>query len=172
MAIWVSKCDTKQKCVILNLNFLSVWSYFLHTLCARVRGLKKPGNKFIIDVSSPILTLINHFESDEPKIFVRFDVIGDFMVTFMANVMRKGANLTTNYLLNVDVMDKELQLSDANIYLGPKVKAFFEELGITRNSPEVAPWVEKVRAFYCEALAGQGPEVFHGSSNIQGVASL
>ena len=39
-------------------------------------------NKFILDISEPILTCINHFE--EPKIFERFDVMGDFLVTFMA----------------------------------------------------------------------------------------
>ena len=67
------------------------------------------------------------------------------MVTFMAKFMKsgggqkKGANLTTKDLLNVDIMDKELQLSDENIYVGPKVEAFLEELGLTRNSPKVAP---------------------------------
>ena len=134
------------------------WSKVLAELCNRVANI--PGaeqfilkeftsnyvtvklcNKFIIDVSSPILTLINHFESEEPKIFDRFDAIGDFMVTFMAKFMKygggqkKGAKLTTKDLLNVDVMDKELQLSDANIYLGPKVEAFWGSPGIAQRWP-------------------------------------
>ena len=42
------------------------------------------------------------------------------MVTFMAKFMKsgggqkKGSNLTTKDFLNVDVMDKEIQLSDEN----------------------------------------------------------
>ena len=114
-------------------------------------------NKFIIDVSEPILTLINHLESEEPNIFDRFDVIGDFLVTFMAKFLINGGHAdtdepTTKDLLNVEVTKRELQLSNAKLYLGPKVEAFMEELGLTRSSPEVAPWMEKVRAFYCEAL--------------------
>ena len=63
------------------------------------------------------------------------------MVTFMAKFMKygggqkKGAKLTTKDLLNVDVMDKELQLSDANIYLGPKVEAFWGSPGIAQRWP-------------------------------------
>ena len=48
--------------------------------------------------------------------------------------------------------DKSLQLSNNHIYLGPKVEAFLDELGFTRSSQELAPWMETVRAFYCEAL--------------------
>ena len=33
------------------------------------------------------------------------------------------------------------------------MEAFIEELGLTRSSQELVPWLEKVRAFYCEALA-------------------
>ena len=115
-------------------------------------------NKFILDVSGPILTLINHFESEDPKIYERFDVLGDFLVTFMAKFLKDGGQkkngsaVTTKDLLNVDVNDKNLQLSNNLIYLGPKVESFLEELGFTRSSPELAPWMEMVRAFYCEAL--------------------
>ena len=118
-------------------------------------------NKFILDVSEPILTCINHFECEEPKVFERFDVLGDFLVTFMAKFMKDGGRgrnkgvgeLTTKDLLDVDVHDKSLQLSNENLYLGPKVETFLNELGLTSSSPELAPWMEKVRAFYCEALS-------------------
>ena len=49
--------------------------------------------------------------------------------------------------------NKSRQLSDANLYLGPQVDKFLNELGITRSSPELAPWLKKVRAFYCEAIS-------------------
>ena len=115
-------------------------------------------NKFILDVSAPILTLINHFESEEPKLFERFDVLGDFLVTFMAKFPKDGGRkrnettTTTRDLLNVDVTDKSLRLSDNNFYLGPRVEAFLDKLGLTRSSSELAFWLKDVRAFYCEAL--------------------
>ena len=59
---------------------------------------------------------------------------------------------TTRDLLNLDVSDKKLQLTDKNLYLGPKVEAFLDKLGLTRSSPELASWLKDVRAFYCEAL--------------------
>ena len=115
-------------------------------------------NKFIIDVSDPIMTCINHFESEEPKIFERFDVLADFLVTFMAKFLKNGGKkpdkteFTTKDLLEVDVTDPNLQLSNKDMYLGPKVEAFLTELNLTRSSPELKPWLEKVREFYCEAL--------------------
>ena len=118
----------------------------------------KLSNKFILDVSEPILTCINHFEEEDPKIFERFDVLGDFLITFMGKFVKNGGKssdreVRTKDLLNVDVSVKSQQLSDANLYLGPKVDKFLQELGITRSSPELAPWLNNVRAFYCEAIS-------------------
>ena len=86
-------------------------------------------------------------------------MLGDLLITFMAKFMKNGGrkpekdNITTKDLLDVDVSDKSFQLSDKQIYLGPKVEAFLVELNLNRSSPELAPWLEKVREFYCEALA-------------------
>ena len=55
-------------------------NYFTVRLC----------NKFIFDVSQPIVTCINHFESEEPKVFERFDVLTDLLVTFMAKFIVNG----------------------------------------------------------------------------------
>jgi hypothetical protein len=104
-----------------------------------------------------ILTCINHFECEEPKIFEWFDVLGDFLVTFMDKILKnggkkRGRETTTRDLLDIDVHEKSLQLSNENIYQGPMVEAFLEEMGLSRSSPELAPWLEKIRAFYCEAL--------------------
>ena len=115
-------------------------------------------NKFVLDVSDPILTCINHFECEEPKIYERFDVLGDFLVTFMAKFLKnsgktRGYKTTTRDLLDINVHDKSLQLPNKDVYLDPKVEAFIKELGLTRSSQELVPWLEKVKAFYCEALA-------------------
>ena len=98
-------------------------------------------NKFILDVGQPILSCINHFESEEPRIFERFDVLGDLLITFMAKFMKNGGrkpekdNITTKDLLDVDVSDKSFQLSDKQIYLGPKVEKFLVEFNLNRSSP-------------------------------------
>ena len=115
-------------------------------------------NKFILDVSQPIMTCINHFECEEPKIYERFDVLGDLLVKYMAKLMKNGGrkagkdDFTTKDLLDVDVTDKALQLSDRELWLGPKVDDFLSEIGFSRNSPELKPWLGKIREFYVEAL--------------------
>ena len=114
----------------------------------------KLSNKFILDISEPIMTCINHFEAEEPKLFERFDVLGDFLVTFMGKFLKNGGRkkttkcdvvCTTKDLLDVDVSDRSLQLDDKNIYLGPKVENFLLELGLSRTRPELAPWLKNVR---------------------------
>ena len=77
------------------------------------------------------------------------------MAKFLMNGGRKAGkdDFTTRDLLDVDVTDSSLQLSDKNMFLGPKVETFLVEVGLTRSSPELAPWLGKVREFYCEALA-------------------
>ena len=137
-------------------DITSAEQFILKELCSNYTSVRLD-NKLILDVSDPILTCINHFECEEPKIYERFDVLGDFLVTFMAKFLINGGNFrgtetTTRDLLDIDVNDNSLQLSNENIYLGPKVEAFIEEMGLSRSSPELAPWLEKVRAFYCEAL--------------------
>jgi hypothetical protein len=47
-------------------------------------------NQFIIDVSKPILDVINHFESEEPNIYSRFDVLVDFMTVLFSKFLVNG----------------------------------------------------------------------------------
>jgi hypothetical protein len=115
-------------------------------------------NKFILDVSKPIMTIINHFEEEEPNIFNRFETLAEFLITYLGKFLINGGQeeesdlVKTRDLLLIDVKDVKLQLPDTELYLGPKVDAFIAELGLTRKSPELASWLKTVRAFYCEAL--------------------
>ena len=138
-------------------DITSAEQFILKEFCSNYVSVRL-SNKFVLDVSDPILTCINHFECEEPKIYERFDVLGDFLVTFMAKFLKnggktRGEETTTRDLLDINVNDKSLQLSNKDVYLGPKVEGFMDELGLTRSSQELAPWLEKVRAFYSEALA-------------------
>ena len=48
--------------------------------------------------------------------------------------------------------DKALELSNRDLWLGPKVEAFLAETSFSRNSPELKPWLQKVRDIYVEVL--------------------
>ena len=115
-------------------------------------------NKFIVDVSAPIMKLINHFESEEPNIFSRYDTLLDFTTTFLAKFLKNGGLeegqdiVTPKTLLNIDVSDRNIQLSNQDLYVGPKVEAFILQLGIAKQSIELLPFFDRVRDFYVEAL--------------------
>ena len=115
-------------------------------------------NKFIVDVSSPIMKLINHFESEEPNIFSRYKTIIDFTSTFLAKFLKNGGLeegqdvATPKTLLNIDVLDRRSQLSNQEMFVGPKVEAFIQKLGLSKQSTELLPFFDRVREFYVEAL--------------------
>ena len=111
-------------------------------------------NMFFIDVSDPVITLLNHFESEEPLIHKRWDMLANFFYKFLSKFMKNagGENEPISELLKTDFKDSKLQLSDGNIFLGGKVETFLKDLGLSRQSSEIKPWLENVRAFYVEAL--------------------
>ena len=47
-------------------------------------------NKFITDVSSQIMKLINHFEREEATVFDRFEELVDFLTTFLSKFLVNG----------------------------------------------------------------------------------
>lgn len=113
------------------------------------------GNMFTVDVSKPVLVLIAHFESNEPKIFDRWEVLRDFFHDLLQKSMKNAGNWknsSTKDLLKIDFQDRSLQLSNSNLYLGSKVESFLTQLGLTRDSIEIQSWLEGVRKFYIEAL--------------------
>ena len=115
-------------------------------------------NKFILDVSAPIMKMINHFESEDPNIFSRYETLLDFTATFMAKFFKNGGLkeeqdvANPKMLLDIDVSDRSLQLSNQNLYIGPKVEAFILQLGLTKQSIELLPFFDRVRDFYVVAL--------------------
>ena len=111
-------------------------------------------NMFFIDVSEPVLILLNHFESEEPIIHKRWDTLANFFFKFLSKLMKNagGEDARIDDLLKVDFTDLKAQLSDEDIFLGGKAETFLKELNLTRKSSEIKPWLENVRAFYVEAL--------------------
>ena len=47
-------------------------------------------NMFFIDVSDLVLTLLNHFESEEPIIHKRWDMLSDFFYKFLTKFMNNA----------------------------------------------------------------------------------
>ena len=111
-------------------------------------------NMFFIDVSNPVINILNHFESDEPLIHKRWDMLADFFYRFLTKFMKNagGENELIGELLKTNFQDSKLQLSDEEMFLGGKVETFLKDLGLSRQSSEIKPWLENVRAFYVEAL--------------------
>ena len=63
--------------------------FILQHFSSNIIGVKLC-NLFITDVGKPIMDLIDHFESEEPNIFDRFNAITDFLVTFLGRFLVNG----------------------------------------------------------------------------------
>jgi hypothetical protein len=116
-------------------------------------------NKFILDVSAPLIKFLNFFESNDVLIHKQFgsilDLVYNFLSKFLKNAGLKDGEDTVSgkRLLQVDYTDKKMQLDDKKIFLGEKVDAFLTEMDLRRDSKEIQPWLKRVRLFYEEALA-------------------
>ena len=114
---------------------------------------------FILNVGEQIMTLINHFEAEGPNIYERFQLIADFLVTFIGKFLVNGGDITEydeeikiSDILQVEFRERKAQLSNKDIFLGSRADGFIFELGLTRSSPELTQWFDQVRSFYCEAF--------------------
>ena len=47
-------------------------------------------NMFFIDVSDPVVTLLNHFDSEEPLIHKRWDMLANFFYKFLSKFMKNA----------------------------------------------------------------------------------
>ena len=99
-------------------------------------------NMFFIDVSEPILTILNHFESEDPIIHKRWHTLADFFSKFLSKFMKNAGDDKSpiNELLDIDFTVSKNQLSDQDIFLGGKVESFLKELTVSsclilRGSP-------------------------------------
>lgn len=116
-------------------------------------------NKFILDVSGPLIKFLNYFESSEVRVHQQFASIVDIVYNFLSKFLKnagmgdKEETVTGRRLLKVDYKDKKLQLDDEKIFLGGKVDGFLKEMGLRRDSEEIKPWIQKVRLFYEELLS-------------------
>ena len=116
-------------------------------------------NKFILDVSSPLIKFLNIFESTDVLIHKQFESILDLVYNFLSKFLKNAGlkdgeeTLSGKKLLQVDYTDKKLQLDDKRIFLGEKVDSFLTEMGLSRDSKEIQSWLKRVRLFYEEALS-------------------
>ena len=109
---------------------------------------------FFLNVSIPVLTLLDHFETEDPIIFKRWEMIWDLFHNILSKFLKNagGEDASIRELINIDFSDRNLQLKDSNIFLGKRVEGFLKELGLTRSSLEIQPFFENVRQLFVEAL--------------------
>lgn len=111
-------------------------------------------NMFFLDVSAPVLTLLNHFETEDPLIFKRWEMMWDLFHDILSKFLKNsgGEDATIRELVNLEFSDRNLRHKDSNIFLGKRVEGFLKKLGLTRESIEVKPFLDNVRKFFVEAL--------------------
>jgi hypothetical protein len=110
-------------------------------------------NKFIIDVSEPIIYIIDFFESSTPRIHERWDRMYQFFFDILGKFVKNAANLQEKRMsavLRIDFSDSSYHLDNKRVFLGPKVDCFLKELDLTRDSKEIGPWMKGVKDFYVE----------------------
>ena len=66
--------------------------------------------------------------------------------------VEEGVEVTGKDLLEVNFKDRRRQLSDEYIFLGCRVEKLLSEVGLTRSSKEIQPFLSSVRDFYEEAI--------------------
>ena len=104
------------------------------------------------------MELIFFFEAEKVRIQDRrkkivllyHDILGKFVKN--AGLEDNNNDVEGEELLNVKFNQKELQLSDSEMYLGPRVEAFLVKMGLNRKSSEITFWLLQAREFYEEAI--------------------
>ena len=114
-------------------------------------------NKFLLDVTAPLMKFLDTFEKNEVKVHVRFEKIVSLIYDFASKYLKNAGldddedTITAKKLLKIKFTDEDLQLSNKDIFLGPSVDSFLEEMKLKRDSPLIASWLARVRLFYVEA---------------------
>ena len=104
------------------------------------------------------MDLISFFEVEKVRIQDRHMKVvmlfKDYLRKFMKNagVEDENNNLEDEEVLSVKIKQREKQLEDDEIILGPKVEALLLEMGMSRKSEQLKFWLLQVRAFYEEAF--------------------
>ena len=114
-------------------------------------------NCFILDVCQPVMELISFFESQKIRIQDRHSklvlLLHSYLSKFMKNAgIEDNKSPTGKRLLKVPYKERNKQLPDKDIHLGKSVEALLLEVGLNRESPEIKPWLLKVRGFYEEVI--------------------
>ena len=118
----------------------------------------KLSNLFILDVCKPVMDMISFFEAEKVRIHERHKKLVVLYKDYLGKFMKNGGsedennNVQGEEVLNVKYDQRDKQLDDDDIYLGPKVEALLLEMGLDRRSEEIKFWLLQVRAFYEEAI--------------------
>ena len=86
-------------------------------------------NMFFLEVSSPVLTLLNFLETEEPLIYKRWDMMAELFYDMFSKFMKsdRAENIPTE-LLDVVFTNLSLQHSDTEIFLGAKRPWSFDSI--------------------------------------------
>ena len=121
---------------------------------------------FILEVDKPIMDLIDKFESSQVRVHMLYRSLLGLFKTMLPKFVTSNAmdqaignnNLNSDFamadkLLDIEYELKENQLSSKDLWIGGKAEQLLKELGLTRHSEEVQPWLDiNVRGFYEAAL--------------------
>ena len=121
---------------------------------------------FILEADKPFMDLINYYESGQVRIHMMFKsllgllkkilsrfVTSDTMDKAIGNNNLHSDLVMASKLLEINFKNKENQLSSKDLWIGGKVEKLLKELGLTRLSVEVQPWLNyNVRGFYIASM--------------------
>ena len=94
-------------------------------------------NKFLLDVSVPIIDTINLFESSAPRIYQKWDRMNELFFDIAGKFIKNAANLSEKNIKNVleiDFSDTALHLALNDVYLGPQVDLHLKRQSLSDES--------------------------------------
>ena len=113
---------------------------------------------FISSIGVPIIEFLDYFESQkETRIHTRYQKIVQFVYILADKYLKNGGlgsakTVTGSQLLQADFKDSTKFVSVKDVWIGEKAELMLKELGLTKESPEVADWLKCVFKFYQELL--------------------
>lgn len=113
---------------------------------------------FISDIGVPILEFLDFFECQTvTRIQERYSKIVEFIYQLSSKYLVNGglgnaSTVSGRELLKVDYQDSELFLTLKKVWIGEKAENCLSDLGLNKESPEIADWMKGVQKFYSELL--------------------
>jgi hypothetical protein len=110
-------------------------------------------HQFLIEVGQPFLDFIQFFESKSVRAHLLFPKMALLLNQQFAMFLKPGyrERMTPRRLLQVDYKDPSMQLSNKDIYVGKRVRAFIKKIGLGCDSFELSQFFEGVTRFFHES---------------------